>query len=84
MKKLLCGLSPFALALSAFADPASGGAAGSNLTISTADATAVANAVQTWANGIAPVVLTVVGGFLGFWAIKVGIRIIKGIAGSSK
>ena len=83
MKKLICGLSPFALAVSAFADPSAGGA-GSDLTISTADATAVANAVQTWANGIAPVVLTVVGGFLGFWAIKVGIRIIKGIAGSSK
>ena len=83
MKRLLCVLSPFALAAAAFADPASGGA-GSGLTISTADATAVATAVQTWANGIAPVVLTVVGGFLGFWAIKVGIRIIKGIAGSSK
>ena len=83
MKKLICGLSPFALAVSAFADPASGGS-GSGLTISTADASEVANAVTTWANGIAPVVLTVVGGFLGFWAIKVGIRIIKGIAGSSK
>ena len=83
MKKLICGLSPFALAVSAFAEGGAGGA-GSSVTISTADATAVATAVQTWANGIAPVVLTVVGGFLGFWAIKVGIRIIKGIAGSSK
>ena len=83
MKKLICGLSPFALALSAFADTAAGGS-GSDLSISTADATEIANAVTAWANGIAPVVLTVVGGFLGFWAIKVGIRIIKGIAGSSK
>ena len=81
MKKLICGLSPFALAVSAFADPAAGG---SDLAISTADANEIANAVTAWANGIAPVVLTVVGGFLGFWAIKVGIRIIKGIAGSSK
>lgn len=83
MKRFICGISPFALAVSAFADPASGGA-GSDLTISTADASEVANAVTAWANGLAPVVLTVVGGFLGFWAIKVGIRIIKGIAGSSK
>lgn len=83
MKKLICGLSPFALAVSAFAEGAAGGS-GNSLTISTADASEVANAVTAWANGIAPVVLTVVGGFLGFWAIKVGIRIIKGIAGSSK
>lgn len=82
MKKLICGLSPIALAVTAFAETPGG--AGSGLTISTADASEVANAVTAWANGIAPVVLTVVGGFLGFWAIKVGIRIIKGIAGSSK
>ena len=82
MKRLICGLSPFALAVSAFAETP--GAGGSDLSISTANATEVANAVTTWANGIAPVVLTVVGGFLGFWAVKVGIRIIKGIAGSSK
>lgn len=82
MKKLICGLSPFVFAVSAFADPSAG--AGGGLTINTAPATEVANAVNAWATGVAPVVLTVVGGFLGFWAVKVGIRIIKGIAGSSK
>ena len=82
MKRILCGLTPFALAASAFADPAAGGS-GSTVTIS-ADAASVAGAVTEWAGTLAPTVLTIVGAFLGFWAIKVGIRIIKGIAGASK
>lgn len=82
MKKLICGLSPFALAASAFAEGGAGGA-GSTVTIS-ADAASVAGAVTEWASTLAPTVLTIVGAFLGFWAIKVGIRIIKGIAGASK
>lgn len=82
MKRILCGFTPFALAASAFAEGGAG-AGGSSITIS-GDATAVAGAVTEWAGTLAPTVLGIVGAFLGFWAIKVGIRIIKGIAGSSK
>ena len=81
MKKILCGFTPFALAASAFAE--GGAAGGSTITIS-GDAAAVAGAVTDWAGTLAPTVLGIVGAFLGFWAIKVGIRIIKGIASSSK
>lgn len=82
MKRILCGLTPFALAAAAFADPSAGGA-GSTITIS-GDAAAVAGAVTDWAGTLAPTVIGIVGAFLGFWAVKVGIRIIKGIANTSK
>lgn len=83
MKRILCGFTPFALAASAFAEGGAGGSGGSTITIS-GDASAVAGAVTDWAGTLAPTVLGIVGAFLGFWAIKVGIRIIKGIASSSK
>ena len=82
MKKILCGFTPLALAASAFAEGGSAGA-GSTITIN-GDAASVAGAVTEWAGTLAPTVLGIVGAFLGFWAIKVGIRIIKGIASSSK
>ena len=55
MKRILCGFTPFALAASAFADPA-GGAGGSTVTIS-ADAASVAGAVTEGAGTLAPTVL---------------------------
>ena len=77
MKKILLGLTPFAMTGMALA------AEGDGVNI-TADASSVASAVADWAGTLTPVVLSVVGAFLGFWAIKVGIRIIKGVASTSK
>lgn len=76
MKKFVFGLTPFVLAGSAFAE-------GEAVTIG-ADAQTVANAVTTWAQSLTPVVLPLVGAFLGFWAVKIGIRIVKGISSSAK
>ena len=84
MKKILCGFTPFAFAASAFAEGGAGGSAGGSTITITGDAAAVAGAVTDWAGTLAPTVLGIVGAFLGFWAIKVGIRIIKGIVSSSK
>lgn len=77
MKKLIFTLSPFAFVGSALAEETGAITIGS-------DAASVASAVQQWAAGLAPTILPLVGAFLAFWAIKVGIRIIKGISSSAK
>ena len=81
MKKLLTMVSPLLLGGMAFAEtPASGSA----VTIDIQPCADIVNGVKTWAEGINPLVLTVVGSFLAIWAIKFVVGIVKGMGRSAK